>query len=150
LRGRSPPLLETVNYALPDLIVLLAGVVPMGSSEEVLSPQLQEQISRLQQLQQTLQVVVSQKQQLELEHSEIERALAELDKLTDDAVVYKSVGALLVKSNKQTVLTELKERNDLVNMRVSVLAKQEERAREKLKELQERIQRRLAPSSAPG
>jgi len=142
--------MKTVNYAQPDLIVLLAGVVLMSSSEEVLPPQLQEQISRLQQLQQTLQVVVTQKQQLEVEHSEIERALAELDKLTDDAVVYKSVGALLVKSDRQTVLAELKERNDLVNMRVSVLAKQEERAREKLKELQERIQRRLAPSSAPG
>jgi prefoldin beta subunit len=122
----------------------------MSSSEEMLPPQLQEQISRLQQLQQTLQVVVSQKQQLEVEHSEIERALAELDKLTDDAVVYKSVGALLVKSDRQTVLAELKERNDLVNMRVGVLAKQEERARERLKELQERIQRRLAPGSAPG
>jgi len=122
----------------------------MSSSEEALPPQLQEQIARLQQLQQTLQVVVSQRQQLEVEHSEIERALAELDKLADDATVYKSVGALLVKSDRKAVLAELKERNDLVNMRISVLTKQEERAREKLKELQERVQRRLTPSSPLG
>jgi len=47
--------------------------------EEVeLPPQLQEQLVRLQQLQQTLQSVSSQKQQLELELNETDKALAEL------------------------------------------------------------------------
>ena len=119
-------------------------------SEEVeLPPQLQEQLVRLQQLQQTLQSVATQKQQVELELSETDKALAELEKSTDDTPVYKSVGSILVKSNKQTLLTELKERKELMTTRVTVLGKQEERTRERLKEVQEKIQERLKAPRQP-
>jgi len=110
-------------------------------------PQVQEQLARLQQLQQTLQVVITQKQQLELELSDTERALGELGKLTDETVIYKSIGALLVKSNRQGVIKELTERKELLNTRVTVLAKQEGRARSKLKELQQSLQERLKPEA---
>ena len=113
-------------------------------SEEVeLPPQLQEQLVRLQQLQQTLQSVVTQKQQVELELNESDKALAELEKSTDETPVYKSVGSILVKSNRQTLLTELKERKELLTTRVTVLGKQEERTRERLKEVQDKLQERL-------
>lgn len=108
-----------------------------------LPPQVQEQLVRLQQLQQTLQSVVSQKQQLELELSETDKALTELEKSTDETPVYKSVGSILVKSNRQGLLTELKERKELLTTRVTVLGKQEERTRERLKESQEKLQERL-------
>jgi len=118
-------------------------------SEEVeLPPQIQEQLARLQQLQQTLQAVNSQKQQLEIEASETERALAELDKLNDGSVVYKSVGSLLLRSNRQTLLTELKERKDLLGTRVTVLGRQEERTKERIKELQEKLQEKLRPAGS--
>jgi len=117
--------------------------------EVELPPQLQEQLVRLQQLQQTLQTVASQKQQVELELNETDKALSELEKSTDETPVYKSVGSILVKSNRQTLLTELKERKELLNTRVTVLGKQEERTRERLKEVQEKLQERLkAPKSA--
>ncbi|MGA3405272.1 MAG: prefoldin subunit beta [Candidatus Bathyarchaeia archaeon] len=113
-------------------------------SEEVeLPPQLQEQLVRLQQLQQTLQSIVNQKQQVELELSETDKALAELEKSTDDNPVYKSVGSILVKSTRQTLLTELKERKELMSTRVIVLGKQEDRTRERLKEVQEKLQEKL-------
>ena len=111
--------------------------------EMELPPQVQEQLVRLQQLQQTLQSVVSQKQQLELELSETDKALTELEKSTDETPVYKSVGSILVKSNRQGLLTELKERKELLTTRVTVLGKQEERTRERLKESQEKLQERL-------
>lgn len=112
--------------------------------EEVqLPPQLQEQLVRLQQLQQTLQSVVTQKQQLELELNETDKALAELEKSTDENPVYKSVGSILVKSNRQTLITEFKERKELLTTRVTVLGKQEDRTRERLKEVQEKLQERL-------
>lgn len=98
---------------------------------------------RLQQLQQTLQVVVTQKQQLELELSETEKALSELEKITDDVPVYKSVGSILLKAERQGLMGELKERKELLNSRVAVLGRQEERTRERMKELQERLQQRL-------
>jgi len=118
------------------------------SQSEQLPPQIQEDLVRLQQLQQTLQVVVTQKQQLELELTETEKALSELDKIADTVPVYKSVGSILLKSERQGLVNELKEKKELINTRVTVLAKQEERTRERLKELQDRVQQRLKTSGA--
>jgi len=101
---------------------------------------------RLQQLQQTLQVVVTQKQQLEMELSETEKALSELEKISDDIPVYKSVGSILLKADRQVLMGELKERKELLNTRVTVLGKQEDKTRERMKELQDRIQQRLKVS----
>ncbi|KPV63140.1 MAG: Prefoldin subunit beta [Candidatus Bathyarchaeota archaeon BA1] len=114
-----------------------------------LPPQVQERLLRLQQLQQTLQAVLTQKQQLELELTETEQALSELEKLTDDAIIYKSIGSLLVRSEKVKVTTELNERKDLLNMRISVLGKQEERLRSQVKDLQVKLQRDLRPITPP-
>jgi len=112
-----------------------------------LPPQVQERLLRLQQLQQTLQSVLAQKQQVELELTEIEQALSELQKVADDAVVYRSIGSLLVKTEKAKVVADLNERKELLNMRATVLGKQEERLRSQLKELQAKLQQDLAPVS---
>jgi len=120
-------------------------------SEDIsrLPPQVQQRLLRLQQLQQTLQSVLTQKQQLELELTETDQALSELEKVTDDAVIYKSIGSLLVKSEKAKVTTELNERKDLLNMRINVLGKQEERMRSQVKDLQVKLQRDLRPLTPP-
>ena len=120
-------------------------------SEEIskLPPQVQQRLLRLQQLQQTLQGVLTRKQQLELELTEVEQALDELEKLTDNATIYKSIGSLLVKSEKGKVTTDLNERKELLDMRINVLGKQEERLRSQVKELQTKLQRDLRPLSPP-
>jgi prefoldin beta subunit len=99
-------------------------------------------------MQQTLQAVSTQKQQLEIEASETDRALAELEKLNDSSTVYKSIGSLLLRSDRQTLLTELKERKELLGTRVTVLGRQEERTKERMKELQEKLQEKLRPASS--
>jgi len=119
------------------------------SEGTTLPPAVQERLLRLQQLQQTLQNVLTQKQQVELELLEVDQALSELEKTTDDGVIYKSVGSLLIKTEKQKVVDELKEKKELSNMRVSVLGKQEERLRAQIKELNEKLQKDLRPLS-PG
>jgi len=120
-------------------------------SDEIsrLPPQVQERLLRLQQLQQTLQTVLTQKQQLELELTETEQALSELEKTDENVVIYKSIGSLLVKAEKAKVTTELNERKELLNTRISVLGKQEERLRSQAKELQAKLQRDLSPVSPP-
>ena len=112
-------------------------------SEEELPPQIREQLLRLQQMQQTLQTIVTQKQQLELELAEAEKAISELEKVDEGTDVYKSVGSILLKADRQSLINELKERKELLNTRVTVLSRQEERTRVKIKELQERLQERL-------
>ncbi|HVP92134.1 MAG TPA: prefoldin subunit beta [Acidobacteriota bacterium] len=118
-------------------------------SDEIskLPPQVQERLLRLQQVQQTLQSVLTQKQQVDIELTEIEQALGELQKMAEDAVIYKSIGTLLVKSEKTKIITDLSERKDLLNTRTSVLAKQEERLRTQLKDLQTKLQQDLSPAS---
>jgi prefoldin beta subunit len=108
-------------------------------SEQELPPWLREQVSRLQQLQQNLQAIMMQKQQIELEIVETDRALEELKKIGIDDAVYKSAGPLLIKANKEDVLKELEEKKELSNTRVTVLAKQEARVKDNLKEAENKI-----------
>jgi len=112
-----------------------------------LPPQIQERLLRLQQLQQTLQSVLAQKQQVEIELTEIEQALSELQKVTDDAVIYKAIGSLLVKSEKAKITADLNERKELLNTRATVLGKQEQRLRPQIKDLQTKLQQDLSPVS---
>lgn len=100
-------------------------------------------LARLQQLQQSLQIIVAERQRLEIEFSETERALNETKSLADEGVIYKSIGSLLIKSDKSTVMRELEEKKELLNTRISVLARQEERTREKLKEVEREVQQGL-------
>jgi prefoldin beta subunit len=120
-------------------------------SEDIskLPPQVQERLLRMQQLQQTLQSVLSQKQQVEMELAEIGQASSEVEKLTDDAVIYKSAGSLMIRAQKTSVASDLTERKELLNTRVTVLTKQEERLRGQLKDLQTKLQQDLNPVSPP-
>jgi len=114
-----------------------------------LPPQVQERLLRLQQLQQTLQSVLGQKQQVELEQMEINQALEELQKLTDEAVIYKATGSLLIKSDRAKVMADLNDRKELLSTRVMVLGKQEERLRAQVKDVQTKLQQDLSPVSPP-
>ena len=82
------------------------------SQNQQIPPMLQEQLSKLQQTQQNLQMIIAQKQQLELEQLETEKALVELNKANDDDAVFKHAGTILIKSNKKDLIEELgKKRN---------------------------------------
>ena len=112
-----------------------------------LPPNIQEKISRLQQLQNTLQQLILQKQRLDLERNESERALKTLDDVTSETKVYKSSGAILVEKDRDDVVKELKERLDFLEMRSKVLAKQEGNTRERLTSIQESLQKELSLGS---
>ena len=112
-----------------------------------LPPNIQEKISRLQQLQNTLQQLILQKQRLDLERNESERALKTLDDITSETKVYKSAGAILVEKDRDDVVKELKERLDFLEMRSKVLAKQEGNTRERLTSIQESLQKELSLGS---
>jgi prefoldin beta subunit len=119
----------------------------MSDEMQGLPPQVQERLLRLQQLQQSLQAILAQKQQVELELTETDQALTELQKAGDDAVVYKAIGSLFVKGEKQKIIADLNDRKEILNTRVTVLGKQEERLRGQLKEVQTKLQEDLKPVS---
>ncbi|MCL2173300.1 MAG: prefoldin subunit beta [Candidatus Bathyarchaeota archaeon] len=117
----------------------------MSDELSKLPPHIQERLLRLQQLQQTLQSILAQKQQVEMEKSEVEQTLVEMTKTADDAVIYKSIGSLLVKSDKTIISADLNERKDLLATRSTVIAKQEERVRSQVKETQSKLQEEINP-----
>ena len=119
----------------------------MSDELSKLPPNVQERLLRLQQLQQTLQTILAQKQQVEMEKTEVEQTLAELAKTTDDAVIYKAIGSLLVKAEKAKVSEDLTERKSLLDTRSTVMARQEERIRAQVKEAQTKLQEDLSPVS---
>ena len=116
------------------------------SNQEV-PPWLKEQLERYEQLQQNLQSVLVQKQQVDLERIEIDKALEELNKSADDVKVYKSAGTVMVSSNKADVVKNLTESKDLSNTKITVLNKQEARLKESLKEVQEKLDEAMKRST---
>ncbi len=110
---------------------------------EKLSPQLRHQLAQFQQAQQQAQILLSQQQQVELLFRETERALEELGKLQEDAVVYKSVGTILVRSDKGAVQKELTEQKETLDLRVKTLERQGERAVQRMREMREKIDEAL-------
>mgnify|MGYP001470072296 CR=1 FL=1 len=108
-------------------------------SGEEIPPWLKEQVTRFEQGQQNLQAVLLQKQQVEAELAEVEKALTELRKTQTKDVVYKSAGPLLIKVGRDDMLKELDEKKELANTRAVVLAKQETRMKENVTEMQNKI-----------
>jgi len=120
------------------------------STGQQIPPWLQEQIMKLQQSQQNLQSIMAQKQQLDLEQLESERALEELRKVGDADPVYKHAGAILIKSTKAALIADLEEKKELANTRVAVLAKQETRVKESIKEQETKINEMIRGGQKPG
>jgi prefoldin beta subunit len=110
------------------------------SSNPQIPPLVQEQLARLQQTQQNFQSIIMQKQQLESEKHETEKALEELKKASDDESVFKHAGTIMIKSNKKDLIDELEEQVELAKTKASLLVKQEERLKTTLKEQETKIQ----------
>jgi prefoldin beta subunit len=109
-----------------------------------ISPKLQNQIAQYQQLQQQIQVLSSQRYQFEAQSKEVARAIEELNALPEDAVIYKNIGSLLIRSgNKASVLKDLTEQKETLEVRMKALEKQEKFLRERYQALQEELSREL-------
>ena len=119
----------------------------MSSGQQV-PPWLQEQLQKMQQAQQSLQSILLQKQQLEMEQIDSDKALEELKKASDDESVYKHAGSILIKSTKNDLIAELEERKELSKTRSTVLTKQEVRVKESIKEQESKINEVITKTSA--
>jgi len=120
-------------------------------SMKEISPQLQNQIAQYQQLQQQLQLLAQQRLQLEAKLREIEGTLEELNKITGETQIYKSIGMLLVRQDdRESLKKELDDHKETLTVRVKSIQKQEKSLSERYEQLGEKIQAALGSSSAPG
>lgn len=103
------------------------------------SPQIQNQVAQIQQVQQQAQALAMQKSQTEVLIKENQMAIEELEKTNEDAVVYKSVGELMIKTDRNALLAETKEKADTLSLRLQSIERQEERLNSRFKQLQEQL-----------
>ena len=118
-------------------------------NNQELPPEVQNQIRQLQQLQQQLQALISQKNQVELMQKEAEATFEELEKVDEEAMIYKNVGNLLIKSKKDQVKIDLEEKKETFDMRLKALVRQEERVKKRFDQLQEQLKSNLQGGGSP-
>ena len=88
-------------------------------------------------LEQKLQNLFLQKQSFQLEFSETQSALKEIENSGDE--IFKIVGQLMIKSEKSKVKEELSNKEKILDLRIKSLEKQEGFLMEELGELREEV-----------
>ena len=111
-----------------------------------LPPQVQNQLAQLQQIQQQAQALAQQKNQLEVMLKESDMAIDELEKLDENADVFKNIGNMLIKADKNKTFEELKEKKETLGLRLQTLTRQEERIHKRFTQLQEQLKTSVGSS----
>lgn len=101
-----------------------------------------EDIIKFQQIQQQLQVMMMQKQNVQTQKSEIDNALAELSKL-EEKEAYEVIGNIMVKKSKTDIEKALKEKQELLDLRISTIEKQQDKITKSATELQEKLSKQI-------
>jgi len=91
-------------------------------------------------MQQQLQIVMLQKQQMQMQTDEIEHALEELNKAS--GAIYRIVGPIVIQSNKDELSKDLQTKREEMNSRLEILGKQEERLKKNLTDLRKMIEQK--------
>jgi prefoldin beta subunit len=107
--------------------------------EKEMSPQQRYALTQVNIYQQQMQVMISQRQQLELQLKEIEIASEELKKEDADEV-YKAIGPALIKKKKTAVVKDLKEAREKLETRIKTIKSQEKKLTDKMKELSSKLE----------
>ena len=99
----------------------------------------QQILVQMQTFQQQYQAVAMQRESLSVQRLEVEKALEELEKLKDSDEVYKAVGPILVKSTRMNLVKEMKERKEVIDVKLKSVNAQEETIRKKLGEAEVKL-----------
>lgn len=109
----------------------------MKKGEEDLSKSLLE----YENMEKQLEVVLIQKHQLQIQINEVNHAVEELKKAKGE--IYKSVGAIVLSTTKESAEKDLKERKELLEVKLNAITKQEEKLRSTVMDSQKKLQERM-------
>jgi len=102
-----------------------------------LSKDTQEKIEQLQLFEQKMHSFLTQKQTFQAQLLETENALKELENAKGD--VYKIVGNVMVKKDTEELKKSLKEREELIGLRLKSIEKQEIAVKEQAEKIQAEV-----------
>ena len=94
-----------------------------------------QDIQQLQMIEQNLTKILNQKQQFQMQLSELQSAESELK---DESVSYKIVGNIMVKSDSKDLREDIKSKKEMIELRIKTIEKQEKNLQEKAKNLKEK------------
>ena len=106
-----------------------------------ISKESEKKINQLQLLEQSMQNLLMQKQQFQLQQVEIESALKELEKVNE---AYKIVGNIMVLSTKADLKDDLNSKKEVIGLRIKNMEKQESQLREKASKLQNEVLKEMS------
>ena len=117
----------------------------MGINQDNLSEDVKKKITDFQNLQIQIQNLQNQHNYLENQRRETDVAIEELEKVGSDAVVYKSIGGIMVKSERDKLLDEKKSTKVSTEMRLKTVKQKEERAKQAFENMSKSLQADLQP-----
>jgi prefoldin beta subunit len=98
-------------------------------------------LEEMQMLEQQMNNLLMQKQSFQIEFTETQAALKEVESSSDE--VYKIVGQLMIKTDKEKMKEELSNKEKILDLRIKSLEKQEGSFMEKLTELREKVMKTM-------
>ncbi len=102
---------------------------------------LNKELIEYENMEKQLEVLLIQKHQLQIQGNEVKHALEELRKSQGD--VYRSVGSILIHTTKDAAEADLKERDELIEVKLNAISKQEEKLRSTVMDTQKRLQEKM-------
>lgn len=109
----------------------------------MVSEQAQQLLNQAQAYQQQLQAILTQKETLNFQLMEIKKALEEMEK-SSEKEIYRISGPILIKTNKEETKKDLKEKEELINLRVKTLEKSEAKIKSQIEGLRAKLSTELS------
>ena len=106
-------------------------------------------LGQAQSYQQQMQAFVMQKETLNIQLMEITKAVDDLEKSKEASEIFRISGPILIKTKKADALKDLKEKQDLIKLRLSSIEKKERGIKEKIDDLREKLTQ-SKPSGSTG
>jgi len=107
----------------------------MSLPYENLSDDLKNKLQNYNNLVRTLEFLTQQRFELERGLRDAELAIGELDKTESDKEVYKSIGGIMVKSERDRLLDEKKSQKASIDLKLKTITQREERTKTQLETL---------------
>ena|SRR3989344_8352859 len=111
-----------------------------------MNKEISEKIQELQSIEQNLQMFIQQKQAMQIDFNETSNALSEVEK-SKGSDIFKIISGIMIKSDKDSLISELNEKQNLLNARIQAIEKQESLIEKKSLELREEITKEISKNS---
>ena len=106
-----------------------------------LDAQTQEKIKELQGYEQNIHNLLMQKQAFQMELSETENAISEISAAKD--VIYKLIGNIMIRSDKNKLEEELKKKKELISLRIKSIESQHTSIENQLESLKKEVLKKI-------